>query len=261
MNMRRLTWHTGFIAILGGSLILPARAQLNLPNALIEPVRRKPEIPLPSEVDGYGRIQTGLPPVSMPPLGSTGNTSEQAAKLEENGQEVTLASVRNAFAGFQVTAIVGNVAILRRTVAQTGVQAAGVPAMTNGQLALPAAAGTASNAVGSSGQPTRNESLTLKNGEQFDFMASTGTYVPVIGNGRVVVYYDRAGSARKPGKRTAVFIGELDVVTIVARPIVLQTKDAELKASLRVQAGTPVGNTSSNSSPLPSSPTTLLPAP
>lgn len=222
----------------------PALAQLNLPNALIKPETKKAALPNPNLDPNARNAVTGAP--IEPPRPGTFVNATESARSDTIAADATLANARAAFAGYQVSAIVGSTAILRRQSAVPMASGASA-ALSNGQVPLPNATAATAAAAG----PTRNQSLTIRHGEQFEFVSGTGTYTGKISNGRVIVLFDPSSGAKKGlmDKVAVVYAGELDVVTLPAPTIVLQTKDADLKASLKIQAGSLTGSAAGAAAP------------
>lgn len=212
-----------------------AHAQLNLPNPLIEPqLKGRGNFGEEQRPGSGARGVQG--PGSLPPLPSESALGRQASGTDGGS---TLNTIRSQFAGFAVSAIVGDRAILRRA---AGANAAGagptpVSQMSNGQIPMASSPG----GIGSTSSSLRSETLTLKDGERVDYGGVDGDLTAKIKNGKVVIYLDSMG------KKVAVFAGEVEGTIVQSRTITLQNKDADYRNAINVKASGAASQGSSTS--------------
>ena len=224
-----------FLVLFAGS----AHAQLNLPNPLIEPLSR----PGAARPGAGGGSLPGLPPL---PVGSSGSRSQLANDSVVSGddgkRESALNSARGQFNGFSVSAIIGKKAVLRRQSGQGSTGGSGISQMSAGQIPMSGQAPT-SAAVAS----LKSESLTVRDGEPFDYMVGSGTLYASVNGDRVVIYLD-GESGKSYGRKEVVFSGEVQSTIAQPRAITLQTKDSDYQQALSVKANNTSGSNSSTSS-------------
>lgn len=240
---------TIFLGLVLASSTIPAFAQLNIPNPLIEPISRQQRLAAPGQPEAIPGQSESMPRhPNMPPLpsdmpGSRAGMPQLASSAsdESSKAEAAINNARAQFSGFVVAAILGDKAVLRR-VAGTGATGgqAGVSQMLGNQIPL---ASQSSAAPGAGATGSRSESLTVRHNALFDHVAISTPLIAKIADERVTIYVD---SPSKFG-RHVIFIGEVDGAIATPRTITLQTKDDDYKNLINVKAGANKSSSSNSS--------------
>jgi hypothetical protein len=215
-----------------------AFAELNLPNPLIEPAPRKKSVEVSEHPSALPPLPTNLPGSdrSLLPFVDASDAAKKDASLSS--------SAKALFSGYGVSAVVGDKAILRRSIGSSSVS----PSLSSGQMSLPGQAPT------SSGESSaKSESLIVTNGELVELSGADGTYIAKVESDRVTIFYGK-NDVKKGTKRVVVYAGGIESFPLAQKPIVLQAKDADTKRNLIVKAGGSYNSQSSSSTSSPQSP-------
>jgi hypothetical protein len=221
---------------------ISAYAQLNLPNPLIEPISRQNA----AKAAAAGPSVPGMPPL---PGGSSGSRVQSSAgslsESQDGSKDSILTAARSQFSGFSVAAIIGKKAVLRRQATQGSTGAPGVSQMVGGQIPM---ASQGASPAGSTGY--KSDSLTVKDGESFDYTVGSGMLYASVSGERVVIYLNN-GEGKSAGRKDVVFAGEMQSTIAQPRTITLQTKDADYRQALniKVSGATSTSSSDSNSGP------------
>lgn len=234
----------------------PVAAQMQIPNPLIRPRSltsgNGEQNPAP---DASAAAQRA--PAPQPSYNSTPALGAPVAHTDDPYVR-DLADIRDRMSAFYVSAIVGKKAILRRSAASQRTSSTQANAQPTGSsmAPLPLNAGTAS-------QSSRNESITVSDGELLEAVSNTGTLMTKVVNGRVVIYHiqelGNLSGGRLAGRRAIVFAGDVENSgTSLASAIVLERPDAAFKRFIAVEtkvrsasAASTEGSTPSSMSPGP----------
>ena len=207
-----------------------AHAQMNLPNPLIQPVKRPVQGDLPAPARGE-RGQLAMPPLpSEFRQGSSPSVLAGTAPLKDPAD-----IARAQLSGYSVSAIFGKVAVLRRPFSSSS-----STAITSGQFTIPQP-GVATNTGNSAA--ARFESLTVRDGAPFSLPGVDGVLSARVTGDSVTIY-----SGDRKGSQVA-YLGEIEGTAPATRTITLQVKDADYRQALNVKAESSSASSSSTSSP------------
>ena len=198
----------GFLVAIAMGLLLAsglASAQMQIPNPLIRPHSlSNPARPEPSAEAASRAAASPNPsstaPVPFPVAGGAGVEDPYTRNFNE---------LKERFARFHVSAIVGKQAILRRFKGDlrsaTGSGAAQAAGGVAAPIALAGSGGAAYN---------RNESMLLNDGDLLDMAGNSGALVAKVTSRQVIVYLiqetEILPGGKLIGKKGAVFVGEVE---------------------------------------------------
>ena len=209
-------------------------AQMQIPNPLIRPrsltnpAAPTPTPPAPTAETAAARVPPPYPsgvPLGTPPLPTDDPYLRELTELKER------------FAGFYVSAVVGRTAVLRRSVAQRLAANPTTPSQVGTSMApLPLASA-------GSGAALRNDALMVADGELLDAVSNSGTLMSKVAHHRVVIYHMQETvtmpGGRLGGRRAIVFSGEVEGSGAASMPaIVLERSDSAFKRSISVETKT-----------------------
>ena len=208
-------------------------AQMQIPNPLIRPRSlTNPATPTPTPpappADAAARVPPPYPsgvPLGTPPLPIDDPYLRELTELKER------------FAGFYVSAVVGRTAVLRRSSAQRQAVNPTTPSQVGTSMApLPLTSA-------GSGAGVRNDALMVADGELLDAVSNSGTLMSKVAHHRVVIYHMQETvtmpGGRLGGRRAIVFSGEVEGSGAAPMPpIVLERPDSAFKRSISVETKT-----------------------
>ena len=185
---------------------IPAAAQMQIPNPLIRPHSLSNPARPDAAAEAASRAAASPSPSSNAPVpfpAAGGAVVEDAYTRNYN-------ELKERFARFYVSAIVGKQAILRRVKGDSGSSASTTTASATGGVAAPIPlAGS-----GSSSGYTRNESILLNDGDLLDMAGNSGALVAKVTGRQVIVYLiqetEILPGGKLIGKKGAVFVGEVE---------------------------------------------------
>lgn len=245
-----LTYHNMASAMLSASIALvmamtasQSFAQMQIPNPLLQPqkIKSSAELPPPPPAPVSADPSMSMRPI---PFDGMGGTSSGPGR---NPAGDTIRELRDRLSSFHVSAILGNQAVLRRSVMSL---ASGMP---NG--GVNAGSNSMSSAPSQSGMPAaRSETMLISDGEPVEFLGERVTLVPRIKANRVFLYYQQtAKQASRSEADAIVFFGEVESPSAaLPLPPVLEKVDSSYRQSISVESKP---RTTSNGS------TTPFPAP
>lgn len=230
----RARHHVGFVTLVLLLLAqLPAAAQMQIPNPLIRP--RSLANPGAREAPTDAQAQRPSPSSSSSPA-AVPLPGTAAASTPEEIYVRSLNELKDRFATFYVSAIVGKEAILRRSSAGP-------------RAALPSATPQSSGAGGTplapisltASAPTRSDTLMLSDGELLDSVGNSGALVAKVSSRQVTIYYVQETMAlpggKLIGKRAVVFAGDVENSGSSGAPvIVLERPDSNYKRMITVES-------------------------
>ncbi len=240
--------------------VAPAAAQMQIPNPLIRPrtLTSGPGEQTPA-TDASATAQRPPAPqtsyAAAPALGAPATPTDEPYARD-------LIDLRDRMSAFYVSAIVGRKAILRRSALSQ--RAGSTP--TNAQPTGSSMAPLPLN-VGTSNQSSRNDSITVSDGELLEAVSNTGTLMTKIANGRVVIYHiqelGNLSGGRLAGRRAIVFAGDVENSgTPLAAAIVLERPDPAFKRFIAVDTKVRSASAASTDGAAPNTATaTTAPAP
>ncbi len=215
----------------------PAAAQMQIPNPLIRP--RSVTNPAAPAESGAPMAEAGAAgraaPAGNAPIALNANGTPAAA---EDPYTRNLAELKDRFAGFYVSAIVGKQAMLRRSSAARAASTAAQPAQAVGASMAPV------SLAGAAAAPqARSDSVMVADGELLDSVGTTGALVAKVARSQVAIYYVQETmvlpGGKLVGKRVIVFTGELENSGATAAPlIVLERPDPAYKRMITVETKT-----------------------
>ena len=246
----------------------PAAAQMQIPNPLIRPrslvnpaTLADPATPA---ADVAGRAATpatyatGNGPIALNANGTPASTEDPYLR--------NLAELKDRFANFYVSAIVGKHAMLRRSgAARSGGTASATPAQPAGTSMAPI-----SLTAGAGASQGRSDAMMLADGDLLDSVGTTGALVAKVARSQVAIYHVQETmvlpGGKLVGKRVIVFTGELESSGAANAPgIVLERPDPAYKRMITVEtkgrstASSTTAESSAGGSTAPATPSTQTP--
>lgn len=233
------------IAVLASVCAANAFAQMQIPNPLIQPQKRSTLSPETKEgqiLPAGGSSNTGrsLPEGNyVPPMNAYGSN-------QQSQQKTPFSEVRERLSSFYVSAIVGNQAILRKSLPLTQSPTAVNSNQNLGGMMPPSGIQQPVKQL-----QTQTETMFVKDGEPIDFLGDSIILTPKVTNSRVYIYYTEDGTSMKGGsaRRQVAFVGQIES-TVAATPpaIVLEKPDATYKQKISVTPKNSGGSNSGSSS-------------
>ena len=227
------------VTLLVTALVLdagPAAAQMQIPNPLIRP-RSLTSGNNPTNPPNDTAANAQRAPAPQPAFSSAAVLGAPATHNEDPYMR-DLADLRDRLAPFYVSAIVGRKAILRRSAAAQRSGSTQTTSQPTGSSMAPLPLNSGSSNQ-SSNQSSRNDSITVSDGELLEAVSNTGTLITKIANGRVVIYHiqelGNLPGGRLAGRRAIVFAGDVENSgTPLAAAIVLERPDPAFKRFIAV---------------------------
>ena len=213
-----------------------AFADMNVPNPLVRPLPPKLDSIVPGK-DGPQQAQANIPPIA--------NQIQNVGMPQQGYLTATtpFKEVKDRLSMFYVSAIVGDRAILRRY--NQGLRAGGAQ-NTNQNPSTPVM-NTSYGIVNTMNQNVQNsqlsqnqnpnESLSIKDGENLDFLGDSVTLTARVENNRVIIYFTDDGTGLKKGDRhrQVVFVGQVESSMSAPQPqIVLEKPSQTFKQAIDV---------------------------
>lgn len=205
-------------------------AQMQIPNPLIRPRS------LTSGNSETGTAPDTVPqrPAAPPPSYSATPTLGGPSTPADDPYQRDLVDLRDRMSSFYVSAIVGKKAILRRSAYSQRAGSSPTNAQATGTSMAPLPLNSSTN-----NQSSRNDSITVSDGELLEAVSNTGTLMTKVANGRVVIYHiqelGNLPGGRLAGRRAIVFAGDVENSgTPAAAAIVLERTDPAFKRSITV---------------------------
>ena len=233
-----------------------AQAQMQIPNPLIRPrsVMNQPDAES-ARVERPNRAAAPAMPAAPVAFGP--------AAAVEDPYTRSVAELKERFAGFYVSAIVGKQAMLRRSAAIRA-SALSQPAQPTGTSMAPLPLGSVPAAAAS-----RNDAFMLADGELVASVGTTGAVVARVTSSEVTIYHVQEVMALPGGKlggiRTVVFSGAVESgggngvpAIVLERPdpaykrmITVETRSRTASSGQQEPAGTNTGGGSSSNATAP----------
>ena len=246
----------------------PVAAQMQIPNPLIRPrslvnpaTLANPAAPA---ADVAGRAATPAPfATGSGPIALNANGTPASA---EDPYLRNLAELKDRFANFYVSAIVGKHAMLRRSGAA---RSGGTSSATSAQ---PVGTSMAPISLTASAGPSqgRGDAMMLADGDLLDSVGTSGALVAKVARSQVAIYHVQETmvlpGGKLVGKRVIVFTGELENSGAANAPgIVLERPDPAYKRMITVEtkgrstASSGTAESSTGASTTPATPPTQTP--
>ena len=207
-------------------------AQMQIPNPLIRPRSlTNPASPAPTAPAADTMVQRVPPPYPAGvPLGTPPLPPDDPYLRE-------LTELKDRFAGFYVSAVVGHTAVLRRSAVQRQTGNATTPSQIGTSMAPLPLTSTGS------GVGLRNDAMMVADGELLDAVSNSGTLMSKVAHNHVVIYHLQETmtlpGGRLGGRRAIVFSGEVEGSGAASMPpIVLERPDSAFKRSISVETKT-----------------------
>jgi len=215
---------------------LPAVAQMQIPNPLIRPrslTNPGAREPAPADNAQQRPGAGNTPPAAVPLNGAP------ASNTPEDIYTRSLNELKDRFATFYVSAIVGKDAILRRSAGGARAALPSTSLSSGGANAVPAAIPISGSTA--SATPTRSDTLMVSDGELLDSVGNSGALVAKVGSRQVTIYYIQETMSlpggKLIGKRAVVFAGDVENSGTSGAPvIVLERSDPAYTAKISVQS-------------------------
>lgn len=205
-------------------------AQMQIPNPLIRPRS------LTSGNNEAGAAPEAAPqrPAAPPPSYSAAPALSGPNAQSDDPYQRDLVDLRERMSSFYVSAIVGKKAILRRSAYSPRAGSSQANAQATGSSMAPLPLNTSTN-----NSSSRNDSITVSDGELLEAVSNTGTLMTKVTKGRVVIYHiqelGNLPGGRLAGRRAIVFAGDVENSgTPTAAAIVLERTDPAFKRSITV---------------------------
>ncbi len=229
----RETIAMALIATAMASYAAPCVAQMQIPNPLIRPRTLTSGNGEPGAAPDAAATAPRAP--APQPAYSSAPTLGGPVVQTDDPYNRELADLRDRMSAYYVSAIVGRKAILRRSAASQRAGSTQANAQPTGTSMAPLPLNT-----GAVNQASRNDSITVSDGDLLEAVSNTGTLMTKVANGRVVIYHiQELGSlpgGRLAGRRAIVFAGDVENSgTPLATAVVLERPDPAFKRFITVE--------------------------